>query len=147
MLIFFETLMKNRSVYIFFLLTSDTILYIKITFLKYRKQMQVLKKPFIYIMYLKECVYSNADQYRTNPIVAYLIVINLQMKPIYHIWLFWRSEKGFEVIKEVVSLIWLTYLVLNIFQSIMNKNKDRTIHLNFNRSVCLIFFQQVTSKF
>lgn len=141
--IFFETLMKNRSVYIFFLLTSDTILYIKITFLKYRKQMQVLKKT----LYLHHVFKSNADQYRTNPIVAYLIVINLQMKPIYHIWLFWRSEKGFEVIKEVVSLIWLTYLVLNIFQSIMNKNKDRTIHLNFNRSVCLIFFQQVTSKF
>lgn len=48
--------------------------------------MQVLKKKyFIYIMYLKECSYSNGDQFRINAIVADLIVINLQMEPIYHI--------------------------------------------------------------
>lgn len=30
------------------------------------------------------------------------------------------NEKGFEVFKEVVTLIWVTYLVLSIIQYILN---------------------------
>lgn len=45
-------------------------------------------------MYLKECSYSNGDQFRINAIVADLIVINLQMEPIYHIWFFLEQWKG-----------------------------------------------------